>query len=48
MRIAVAGAGPGGLYFSILMRKVRPDCEITLYERNAPTGALARYQDISS
>ena len=40
MRIAVAGAGPGGLYFSILMRKVRPDCEITLYERNAPTDAF--------
>ena len=35
MRIAVVGGGPGGLYFSILMRKIRPDCEITLYERNA-------------
>ena len=40
MRIAVCGAGPGGLYFSILMRKIRPDCEITLYERNAPTDAF--------
>ncbi|HUA05905.1 MAG TPA: bifunctional salicylyl-CoA 5-hydroxylase/oxidoreductase [Solirubrobacteraceae bacterium] len=40
MRIAVAGGGPGGLYFSILMRKIRPDCEITLYERNAPTDAF--------
>jgi anthraniloyl-CoA monooxygenase len=37
MRIAVCGAGPSGLYFSILMRKIRPDCEITLYERGAPT-----------
>ena len=40
MRIAVCGAGPGGLYFSILMRKIRPDCEITLYERNAATDAF--------
>ena len=37
MRIAVCGAGPSGLYFSILMLKIRPDCEITLYERGAPT-----------
>ena len=29
-------AGPGGLYFSILMRKVRPDWEVTVFERNAP------------
>ena len=36
MRIAVLGGGPAGLYFSILMRKIRPDCEVTLYERRAP------------
>jgi anthraniloyl-CoA monooxygenase len=40
MRIAVLGAGPGGLYFSILMRKIRPDCEITVYERRAPAEAF--------
>ncbi len=40
MRIAVVGGGPGGLYFSILMRKVAPDCEITVFERNAPTDAF--------
>jgi anthraniloyl-CoA monooxygenase len=40
MRIAVVGGGPGGLYFSILMRKVRPDWEITVFERNAPTDAF--------
>jgi anthraniloyl-CoA monooxygenase len=34
MRIAVAGGGPAGLYFSILMRRVSPDCEIVIYERN--------------
>ena len=37
MRIAVLGGGPAGLYFSILMRKIRPDCEVALYERRAPT-----------
>jgi anthraniloyl-CoA monooxygenase len=40
VRIAVIGGGPGGLYFSILMRKVAPDCEITVFERNAPTDAF--------
>ncbi|HUA47393.1 MAG TPA: bifunctional salicylyl-CoA 5-hydroxylase/oxidoreductase [Solirubrobacteraceae bacterium] len=40
MRIAVVGGGPGGLYFSILMRKVRPDCEITLFERRDPGEAF--------
>ena len=37
MRIAVVGGGPGGLYFSILIRKIRPDCEVTVYDRRAPT-----------
>ncbi len=40
MKIAVVGGGPGGLYLSILMRKTRPDCEVTLYERNAATDAF--------
>jgi anthraniloyl-CoA monooxygenase len=40
MRVAVVGGGPGGLYFSILMRKVRPDWEVTVFERNAPTDAF--------
>jgi anthraniloyl-CoA monooxygenase len=40
MRIAVVGGGPGGLYFSILMRKVRPDCAVTVFERNRPTDAF--------
>ena len=40
MRIAVVGGGPGGLYFSILMRKIRPDCEVTVYERGTPTDAF--------
>jgi anthraniloyl-CoA monooxygenase len=34
------GGGPGGLYFSILMRKVRPDWEITVFERRAPGDAF--------
>jgi anthraniloyl-CoA monooxygenase len=37
MRIVVLGGGPAGLYFSILMRKIRPDCEVTVYDRRAAT-----------
>ena len=29
-----SAADPGGLYFSILMRKIAPDCAITVFERN--------------
>ncbi len=40
MRIAVVGGGPGGLYFSILMRRVAPDAEITVFERNRAQDAF--------
>jgi anthraniloyl-CoA monooxygenase len=40
VRIAVVGGGPGGLYFSILMSKVAPDCELTVFERNRATDAF--------
>jgi anthraniloyl-CoA monooxygenase len=36
MRIAVAGGGPGGLYFAALARQLGPGHEITIWERNAP------------
>src|SRR5690606_31142489 len=36
MKITVIGGGPGGLYFSILTKKARPDWEIDVYERNKP------------
>ncbi|HEY2316431.1 MAG TPA: FAD-dependent monooxygenase, partial [Streptosporangiaceae bacterium] len=36
MRIAVAGGGPGGLYFAALARQLMPGAEITVWERNAP------------
>lgn len=36
MKITVIGGGPGGLYFSILLKKVIPTCEIDIYERNKP------------
>jgi anthraniloyl-CoA monooxygenase len=36
MRIAVAGGGPGGLYFAALARQLGPGHEITVWERNAP------------
>lgn len=35
MRIAVVGGGPGGLYFALLAKQLRPDHEITVWERNA-------------
>jgi 2-polyprenyl-6-methoxyphenol hydroxylase-like FAD-dependent oxidoreductase len=34
VKIAVIGAGPGGLYFSLLARKRDPALDITVYERN--------------
>jgi len=34
MRVTVIGGGPGGLYFSILLKKAIPDCDIHIYERN--------------
>ena len=34
MRIAVAGGGPGGLFFATLMRRADPSAEVTVYERN--------------
>jgi anthraniloyl-CoA monooxygenase len=35
-RIAIVGGGPAGLYFSILDKKLRPQDQITVWERNAP------------
>lgn len=34
MRTAIIGGGPAGLYFAILLKKLRPDAGITVYERN--------------
>lgn len=36
MRIAVIGGGPGGLYFSSLVKQLDPKADITVWERNAP------------
>jgi len=36
VKITVIGGGPGGLYFAILRKKADPDCEIEVFERNAP------------
>ncbi|MER5782122.1 FAD-dependent monooxygenase, partial [Streptomyces mobaraensis] len=36
MRIAVIGGGPGGLYFSVLARRLGAARDITVYERNPP------------
>jgi len=34
MKTAIIGGGPAGLYFAILLKKLRPDSNITVYERN--------------
>ncbi|MCB9905497.1 MAG: FAD-dependent monooxygenase [Planctomycetes bacterium] len=34
MKIACIGGGPGGLYFSILVKKAFPQAEVDVYERN--------------
>jgi anthraniloyl-CoA monooxygenase len=36
MRVISIGGGPAGLYFSILFKKLVPEAEITVYERNRP------------
>ncbi|MGE0874036.1 MAG: bifunctional salicylyl-CoA 5-hydroxylase/oxidoreductase [Burkholderiales bacterium] len=36
MKVAIVGAGPGGLYFAILAKKAWPDWDIDVYERNRP------------
>jgi anthraniloyl-CoA monooxygenase len=36
MKIAVVGAGPGGLYFAALAKQLNPAHDITIWERNAP------------
>lgn len=36
LRIAVIGGGPGGLYAAVLLKRLDPRREITVWERNAP------------
>jgi anthraniloyl-CoA monooxygenase len=36
MRVLTIGAGPAGLYASLLLKKIRPDVDVTVIERNPP------------
>src|SRR6266849_2589409 len=36
LRIAIIGGGPGGLYFAILAKKLDPQPQVELWERNPP------------
>lgn len=40
IRVACVGGGPGGLFFSTLLRRSRPDIEVVLFERNQATDAF--------
>lgn len=40
MRIACVGGGPGGLFFSLLLKRLRPEWEIVLFERNRADDAF--------
>ncbi|MFC4500253.1 MULTISPECIES: bifunctional salicylyl-CoA 5-hydroxylase/oxidoreductase [Streptomyces] len=35
-RIAIVGGGPGGLYTAALLKRLAPDREVTVWERNTP------------
>lgn len=40
MRIACIGGGPGGLFFSALVRRELPEAEVVVFERNRATDAF--------
>src|SRR3954466_3770626 len=40
MRIAIAGGGPGGLYLSILLKRLDPSYDVVVHQRNEPDDTL--------
>ena len=37
MRISCLGGGPGGLYFSALLKQARPELSVQVIDRNPPS-----------
>ena len=44
MKVAIIGGGPAGLYAAILLKKQRPQAEITVYERNREMIDIGAYR----
>jgi anthraniloyl-CoA monooxygenase len=40
IRVACVGGGPGGLFFTTLLKRARPDFDVVLIERNQPDDAF--------
>jgi anthraniloyl-CoA monooxygenase len=40
MKIVCLGGGPAGLYFALLMKRSRPECDVVVHERNGPDDAF--------
>jgi 2-polyprenyl-6-methoxyphenol hydroxylase-like FAD-dependent oxidoreductase len=40
IRVACIGAGPGGLFLGVMVKKLIPDAEVTLFERNRAEDAF--------